>query len=82
MRIHYTSGGKDLLFDEPRDEDQALVDATMVPKSISTWSGDLRVSRRHARISYDSGGWLEDLGSSNGTVLDGQLVQLATRVAL
>jgi adenylate cyclase len=81
VRIHYTSGGKDLIFDEPRDEvivgrrhDGAEVDIDLSP--------DLRVSRRHARISYDSGYWLEDLGSSNGTVLDGQLVQPATRVAL
>jgi adenylate cyclase len=81
VRIHYSSGGNERIFDEPRDEiivgrqhEGAKVDIDLSP--------DLRVSRRHARISYDGGYWLEDLGSSNGTVLDGQLVQPETRIAL
>jgi len=37
---------------------------------------DPLVSRRHAELSYVDGGWvLRDLGSSNGTYVDGQQVQ-------
>ncbi len=36
---------------------------------------DGSVSRRHAQVSYISGQWwLEDLGSSNGTLLNGALI--------
>lgn len=39
---------------------------------------DARVSRRHARIFADDGIWhIEDLGSRNGTRLDGRLVSRA-----
>jgi hypothetical protein len=39
---------------------------------------DPRVSRRHARIVADGDGWaVEDLGSSNGTFLDGVAVRRA-----
>jgi ABC transport system ATP-binding/permease protein len=38
---------------------------------------DPLVSRRHAELSYVDGGWiLRDLGSSNGTYVDGQPVQM------
>jgi pSer/pThr/pTyr-binding forkhead associated (FHA) protein len=40
------------------------------------------VSRRHARLYLKDGRvWLEDLGSSNGTYLDGARVERPTRVA-
>lgn len=36
---------------------------------------DLTVSRRHARLIFRDGGWiLQDLESTNGTVLNGQRV--------
>jgi pSer/pThr/pTyr-binding forkhead associated (FHA) protein len=47
---------------------------------------DSSVSRRHARVVQDAGGWfLEDLGSSNGTymrVRSGQLVRPGTLVLI
>ena len=37
---------------------------------------DTEASRVHARISHDENGWLlEDLGSSNGTIVNGELIQ-------
>ncbi len=37
---------------------------------------DPLVSRRHARVFHEEGGWyIEDLGSRNGTLVDGQPVQ-------
>jgi hypothetical protein len=37
--------------------------------------GDESASRRHACIEYKGGGfWLSDMGSTNGTILNGQLV--------
>src|SRR5262245_15545630 len=40
------------------------------------------VSRRHALLTVHYSDWLiEDLGSTNGTLLDGQRVSGATRVA-
>jgi len=37
--------------------------------------GDDTVSRRHAELRYDDGRWmLRDLGSSNGTYVNGRLV--------
>lgn len=32
---------------------------------------DARVSRRHARFAADEGGWVSDLGSRNGVLVDG-----------
>ena len=42
-----------------------------------TLAGDPQVSRRHARVLRDpGGGWVvEDLGSSNGTLVNGRLLQ-------
>ncbi len=38
----------------------------------------VRLSRRHARLTPTTGGWkIEDLGSTNGVLLDGQRVQQA-----
>jgi predicted component of type VI protein secretion system len=37
--------------------------------------GDGAISRRHARVSHDAEGvWIEDLGSSNGTVVNGNRI--------
>jgi pSer/pThr/pTyr-binding forkhead associated (FHA) protein len=42
---------------------------------------DAHVSKLHARVSPHDGGWvLEDLGSTNGTVLDGQLIAAPTQM--
>src|SRR5437588_1825343 len=38
---------------------------------------DALVSRRHARIIWDGGYWIEDLGSSNGVFVGGERVQKA-----
>lgn len=44
------------------------------------WLDDPKVSRQHARVRLESGAWLiEDLGSRNGTLVDGRLVE---RIAL
>src|SRR5437588_13039444 len=36
---------------------------------------DAMVSRRHARIVWDGGYWIEDLGSSNGVYVGAERVQ-------
>jgi pSer/pThr/pTyr-binding forkhead associated (FHA) protein len=42
---------------------------------------DAHVSKLHARLSPDRDGWmLEDLGSTNGTVLDGELIHRPTPI--
>lgn len=42
---------------------------------------DMRVSRQHARLWRDGEGWtLEDLGSNNGTYINGVRVQSATQL--
>jgi Protein of unknown function (DUF3662)/FHA domain len=43
---------------------------------------DLRLSRQHAEISFDSRGsfWIKDLGSTNGTFVNGQVVERETPV--
>jgi len=52
-----------------------LVDLDLTP--------DTTVSRRHARLSQAKGGtlWLEDLGSTGGTWLNGQRITTKTRLA-
>src|ERR1043165_8379585 len=42
---------------------------------------DMRVSRQHARLWKDGEGWtLEDLGSNNGTYINGARLQSATQL--
>lgn len=42
---------------------------------------DPAVSSRHARLSYHQGQWwLEDLGSTNGTFLNGEMIETAVVV--
>ena len=44
---------------------------------------DARVSKLHARVYPGFDGWLvEDLGSTNGTALDGRLITAATPIAV
>jgi len=46
------------------------------------WIDDFRVSRHHARIVIDgSGGRLEDLGSKNGTSLNGRRLAVGSPLA-
>jgi phosphoserine phosphatase RsbU/P len=42
---------------------------------------DMRVSRQHARLWQDGEAWqIEDLGSNNGTFVNGNKVQIATQI--
>lgn len=42
---------------------------------------DAHVSKLHARLSPEGGEWLlEDLGSTNGTALDGEMISQATPI--
>jgi adenylate cyclase len=42
---------------------------------------DLQVSQTHARISHESGGWfIEDLGSRNGTLVNGHEIREKTKL--
>ena len=75
MRILYRYRGIEKIFDEPceaavlgRPRQGVHVDIDLSP--------DLRVSRPHARISVADGRyWIEDLGSANGTELDGEQIK-------
>lgn len=49
---------------------------------VAVWIDDAGVSRRHARIVVDGdGATLEDLGSKNGTKLQGETIQAPARLA-
>src|SRR5947208_2559453 len=75
MRICYRYRGNNKIFDQPveavtlgRPRHGVDVDIDLTP--------DLRVSRPHARISIADGHfWIEDLGSANGTELDGEQIK-------
>jgi len=44
---------------------------------------DPRVSRQHARVYYEDGAWnIRDLGSRNGTIVDGQSISEAALASL
>lgn len=82
MRIRYSFRDIDKVFDEPRDEvvlgrprQGVLIDIDLSP--------DLSVSRPHARISADNGRyWIEDLGSANGTRIEGKEIARNIKVEL
>jgi len=75
VRILYRYRGIEKVFDKPiaavvlgRPRQGVHVDIDLTP--------DLRVSRPHARISMADGHyWIEDLGSANGTELDGEQIK-------
>ena len=72
MRIRYSYRDNEKVFDQPstsvvigRPRHGIHVDIDLTP--------DLRVSRPHAQISFTDGQyWIEDLGSANGTEVDGE----------
>ena len=82
VRIHYRYRGNEKIFDKPaesviigRPRHGVQVDIDLTP--------DLRVSRPHARISVAGGHyWIEDLGSANGTEVDGQPIKGVGKVRL
>jgi adenylate cyclase len=75
VRILYRYRDSEKIFDQPceaivlgRPRHGVHVDIDLSP--------DLRVSRPHARISIDHGlYWIEDLGSANGTEVDGKQIK-------
>jgi adenylate cyclase len=75
VRIRYRYRGNEKTFDQAaeavvlgRPRPGVHVDIDLSP--------DLRVSRPHARISLADGEyWIEDLGSANGTEVDGQSIK-------
>jgi adenylate cyclase len=82
VRIRYRYRGNEKLFDQSvesviigRPRAGVHVDIDLTP--------DLRVSRPHARISFAEGQyWIEDLGSANGTAVDGQAIKGFGKVRL
>jgi len=82
VRISYRYRGNEKIFDKPaesvvigRPRHGVQVEIDLTP--------DLRVSRPHARISIAEGHyWIEDLGSANGTEVDGQPIKGAGKVRL
>ena len=75
MRIRYRHRGNEKIFERlldvvvlGRPRDGVHVDIDLTP--------DLRVSRPHARISFVDGTyWIEDLGSANGTEVEGKSIK-------
>jgi adenylate cyclase len=82
VRIRYSFRDIEKVFDEPREDvvlgrprQGILIDIDLSP--------DLSVSRPHARISSDNGRyWIEDLGSANGTTVDGKEIARNVKVEL
>jgi pSer/pThr/pTyr-binding forkhead associated (FHA) protein len=82
VRIRYWHRGNEKVFDKSADavvlgrpRRGVHIDIDLTP--------DLRVSRPHARISaVDGGYWIEDLGSANGTQVDGQPIKGMGKVRL
>src|SRR5215831_11109402 len=75
MRIRYSYRGNEKVFDQSSDAVVLGRQRPGVHVDIDL-SPDLRVSRPHARISAEDGDyWIEDLGSANGTEVDGQPIK-------
>jgi adenylate cyclase len=82
VRIRYRYRGSEKIFDQlaeavvlGRPRHGVHVDIDLTP--------DLRVSRPHARISVADGRyWIEDLGSANGTEVDGQPIKGMGKIRL
>jgi len=82
VRISYRYRDTEKVFDQPsssvvigRPRHGVHVDIDLTP--------DLRVSRRHAQISLADGQhWIEDLGSANGTEVDGRSIKGEGKVRL
>jgi predicted component of type VI protein secretion system len=82
VRIRYRYRGNEKIFEQlaeavvlGRPRHGVHVDIDLTP--------DLRVSRPHARISVADGRyWIEDLGSANGTEVDGQPIKGMGKIRL
>ncbi len=75
MRIRYLYRGNEKIFDQMTDAVVLGRPRAGVHVDIDL-SPDLRVSRPHARISAADGFyWIEDLGSANGTEVDGTSIK-------
>jgi adenylate cyclase len=75
VRINYRYRGIEKTFDKPCEAVVLGRPRQGVHIGIDL-SPDLRVSRPHARISVADGQyWIEDLGSANGTELDGEQIK-------
>ena len=82
MQIRYRYRDSEKVFDQPCDEVTLGRPRQGVHVDIDL-SPDLRVSRPHARISVADGGyWIEDLGSANGTEVDGRPIKGKGRLPL
>jgi adenylate cyclase len=82
VRIQYWFRGDERVFDQPCDAVLLGRPRHGVPVDIDL-TPDLRVSRPHARISIADGQyWIEDLGSANGTDVDGTPIKGTGRVRL
>jgi adenylate cyclase len=80
MRIRWSYQGNENIFDRPAEAVVLGRPRQGVPIDIDL-TPDLRVSRPHARIWLADGQhWVEDLGSANGTELDGRPIQGLGRV--
>ena len=82
MRIRYRYRGNERLFDQAVES--AVIGRPRAGVHVEIdLTPDLRVSRPHARISLTEGQyWIEDLGSANGTAVDGQPIKDLGKVRL
>ena len=74
VRLRLTSGGQEILASGQAEFIIGRAYKTMAPDiDLGPYGGSKAgVSRRHARLSHSQGGWLaEDLGSTNGTYING-----------
>src|SRR5689334_3625840 len=82
VRIRYRYRGNEKIFDQAAEE--AIVGRSRPGVRVDIdLTPDLRVSRPHARV-FVAGGhyWIEDLGSANGTEVDGEPIKGLGKVRL